>query len=162
LRQMAVYLPQGEENFSKISGVGQEKLKRYGKIFTELIQTYAQENNLSEKEVPVKRSARPHRTNRLGPTYRETKEMVLKKISIEKMASMRGLAPGTIAAHIEKLVSAGETIDIDYLRPPLEKFAKIKAAFKKSGGTALSPVLEMLGEPFSYEDLRIARLFIKS
>ena len=57
LRQMAVYLPQSEENFSRISGVGQEKLKRYGKIFTEVIQTYAQENNLREKEVPVKRSA---------------------------------------------------------------------------------------------------------
>ena len=162
LRQMAAYLPQSEENFSRISGVGQEKLKRYGKIFTEVIQTYAQENNLSEKDVPVKRSARPQRSNRLGSTYRETKELVRQKMSIEKMASMRGLAAGTIAAHIEKLVSSGEKIDIDYLRPPVEKFEKIKAAFQKSGGTALSPVLEMLGEPFSYEELKIARLFIKS
>ncbi len=162
LRQMAAYLPQSEENFSRISGVGQEKLKRYGKIFTEVIQTYAQENNLSEKDVPVKRSARPQRSNRLGSTYRETQELVRQKMSIEKMASMRGLAAGTIAAHIEKLVSSGEKIDIDYLRPPVEKFETIKAAFQKSGGTALSPVLEMLGEPFSYAELKIARLFIKS
>ena len=162
LRQMALYLPQSEENFSRISGVGQEKLKRYGKIFTGVIQTYAQENNLSEKDVPVKRSARPQRSNRLGSTYRETKELVRQKMSIEKMASMRGLAAGTIAAHIEKLVSSGEKIDIDYLRPPSERFETIKAAFQKSGGTALSPVLEMLGEPFSYAELKIARLFIKS
>ena len=162
LRQMAAYLPQSEENFSRISGVGQEKLKRYGKIFTEVIQTYAQENNLSEKDVPVKRPARPQRSTRLGSTYRETKELVRKKMSIEKMASMRGLAAGTIAAHIEKLVSSGEKIDIDYLRPPIGKFETIKAAFQKSGGTALSPVLEMLGEPFSYAELKIARLFIKS
>ncbi len=72
------------------------------------------------------------------------------------------LAAGTIAAHIEKLVSSGEKIDIDYLRPPVEKFETIKAAFQKSGGTALSPVREMLGEQFSYEELRIARLFMKS
>ena len=91
LRQMALYLPQSEENFSRISGVGQEKLKQYGKIFTEVIQTYAKENNLSEKDVPVKRSARPRRLNRLGSTYRETKKLVLKKMSIEKMASMRGV-----------------------------------------------------------------------
>jgi ATP-dependent DNA helicase RecQ len=162
LRQMALYLPQSEENFSRISGVGQEKLKRYGKIFMEVIQTYAQENNVNEKEVPVKRSARPQRSNRLGSTYIETKELVQQKMSIEKMASMRGLAAGTIAAHIEKLVNSGEKIDIDYLRPPVEKFEKIKAAFQKSGSIALSPVLEMLGEPFSYEELRIARLFIKS
>ena len=131
LRQMASYLPQSEENFSKISGVGQEKLKQYGKIFTEVIQTYAQENNLREKEVPVKRSARPHRPNRLGSTYRETKELVLQKMSIEKMASLRGLAAGTIAAHIEKLVSSGEKIDIDYLRPSVEKFETNKSRISK-------------------------------
>ncbi|PIU52854.1 MAG: DNA helicase RecQ [Deltaproteobacteria bacterium CG07_land_8_20_14_0_80_60_11] len=161
LRQMAFYLPQSEENFSRISGVGAEKLKQYGQIFTEVIQTYAKENNLSEKDVPVKRSARPHRANRLGPTHLETKKLVLQKMSIEKMVSLRGLSTGTIAAHIEKLVSSGEKIDIDYLRPPVERFATIKAAFQESGGTALSPVREMLGEQFSYEELRIARLFLK-
>ena len=161
LRQMAVYLPQSEENFSRISGVGQDKLKRYGKIFTEVIQTYAEENNLSEKDVPVKRSARPHRSNRLGSTYRETKELVRQKMSMEKMANTRGLAAGTIAAHIEKLVSSGEKIDIDYLRPSVEKFEN-KSRISKIRRHALSPVLEMLGEPFSYAELKIARLFIKS
>ena len=121
LRQMAAYLPQSEENFSRISGVGQEKLKRYGKIFTEVIQTYARENHRPEREVPLQRPVRPPRSNRLGPTYRETQELVQQKLSVEKMASMRGLAAGTIAAHIEKLVSAGEKIDIDYLRPPVEQ-----------------------------------------
>jgi ATP-dependent DNA helicase RecQ len=64
LRQMASYLPQSEANFSKISGVGEAKLKQYGKIFTGVIQTYAKQNNLSEKEVPVKRSARSRRQQR--------------------------------------------------------------------------------------------------
>jgi ATP-dependent DNA helicase RecQ len=161
LRQMAFYLPQSEENFSKISGVGDEKLKQYGEIFTEVIQTYARKNNLIEKNIPVKRSARPHRSNRLGPTHRETQKLVLQKMSIENIASMRGLSVGTIAAHIEKLVNTGEKIDIDYLRPSVERFETIKVAFQKSGGTALSPVREMLGGQFSCEELRIAGLFIK-
>jgi ATP-dependent DNA helicase RecQ len=162
LRQMASYLPQSEENFSKISGVGEAKLKHYGKMFIELIQTYALDNNFSEKDVPVKRSARPRRSNRLGSTYLETKKMVLKKMSINKIATMRGLSTGTIAAHIEKLVSTGEKIDIDYLRPPAEKFETIKAAFQESGKRALTAVRKMIGERCSYEELRIARLFIRS
>jgi len=162
LGQMALYLPQSNENFSKINGVGEAKLKQYGKIFTEVIQTYAKENNLSEKDVPVKRSARSQRPTRLGPTYRETKALVLQKMSIEKIASMRGLAAGTVAAHIEKLVNSGENIDINYLRPSSERFGKIKAAFQESGSAALSAVREMLGEQFSYEELKIARLFIES
>ena len=87
LRQMAFYLPQSEANFSRISGVGDEKLNQYGTILTEVIQTYAQENNLREKEVPVKRAARLRRAHRLGSTYRETKELVRQKMSIEAMAS---------------------------------------------------------------------------
>jgi len=162
LRQMALYLPQSEENFSRISGVGQEKLNRYGRIFTELIQTYAQENNLSEKEVPVKRAARRRPSKRLGSTYRETEALVRQKMSIEQMASLRGLAAGTIVAHIEMLISSGEEIDITYLRPPMAELEKVKVAVQQSGGMALSPVLAILGEPYTYAGLRIARLFIKS
>jgi ATP-dependent DNA helicase RecQ len=158
---MALYLPQSEASFAKISGVGEEKLKTYGKIFTEVIQAYATENHLSEKNIPVKRSDRRRRLNSLGSTYRETQKLVLQKMSLEKMASMRGLSAGTIVAHIEKLVSSGEKIDIDYLRPSVEKFDKIKAAFQQSGGTALSLAREMLGEQFSYAELRLARLFLK-
>ena len=66
LRQMALYLPQSEENFSRISGVGEAKLKQYGKIFTEVIQAYAEENNLRERDVPVKRSARPRAVKSSG------------------------------------------------------------------------------------------------
>ena len=162
LRQMAFYLPQSEENFLRISGVGEEKLKQHGQLFMEVIQTYAQEHDLREKIVPGKKSARPSRPNHLGSTYLQTQKMVLERRSINEIASMRGLSAVTIAAHIEKLVSTGEKIDIDYLRPPVEQFETIKAAFQESGGTALWPVRDLLGEQFSYEELRIARLFIKS
>jgi ATP-dependent DNA helicase RecQ len=162
LRQMALYLPQSEENFSKISGVGEAKLKQYGKIFTEVIQDYAQKNNLIEKNVPVKRSARSQRLNGLGSTYRDTQKLVLEKMSIERIASRRGVSAETIISHIEKLVSSGEDIDIDYLKPSSERFEKIKTAFEGSGGLALWPVREMLGEQFSYEELKIARLFMRS
>jgi ATP-dependent DNA helicase RecQ len=160
LRQMALYLPHSQENFARISGVGEEKLKQYGQIFTEAIQAYARQNQLSEKDIPVKRAALRSQLTHLGPTYQETRKLVLKKVPIEQIARMRSLSITTIMSHIEKLLRFGEKIDIDYLRPSVEKFAKIEAAFQKSGGTALSPVREMLGEQVSYEELRIARLFI--
>jgi ATP-dependent DNA helicase RecQ len=161
LQQMATYLPQGEENFSRISGVGAAKLQQYGEIFTETVRTYARQKNLHERNVPVKRSAKPRRSNHLGPTYRETQKLVLERLSIEKMAEMRGVAVVTIISHIEKLVSSGEEIDIDYLRPSSKRFDEIQAAFQKSNGISLRPIYEMLGEQFSYEELRIARIFLK-
>ncbi len=162
LRQMALYLPQSAESFAGISGVGAEKLKQYGEIFTEVIQAYARENQLIEKDIPVKRTAAPRRLPHLGPTYQETKKLLRQKMSVEQMASMRGLSAATILAHLENLVSSGEELDLDYLRPPPEKFAPIAAAFQQSGGQGLAPVRAILGEQFSYEELRIARLFIKA
>ncbi|MDP1845949.1 MAG: DNA helicase RecQ [Candidatus Moranbacteria bacterium] len=162
LTQMASYLPQSEESFSKISGVGEEKLKQYGKIFTEVIRTYAKENNLEEKNIPAGKPATARRAIRAGSTYEETKKLVQQKMSIEKMAKARGMTPGTITSHIEKLTSAGEEININYLRPPAKKMEKIARAFQKSGGSALSPVREILGDEFSYEELRVARMFLKS
>ena len=78
------------------------------------------------------------------------------------MAKARGMTLGTITSHIEKLAASGEEIDISHLRPPAKKMEKIAQAFQKSGGTALSPVREILGEEFSYDELRVARLFLKS
>jgi ATP-dependent DNA helicase RecQ len=160
LRQMALYLPQSEENFSRISGVGEQKLKQYGKTFMEIIETYAKENNLREKTIPVKRTDRSRRVKREGSTFQETKNLLLRKMSLEDMAAARGFVIGTILTHIEKLAAAGEDLDIEYLRPPAENFARIAAAFRQSGGTALIPVKEMLGEEFSFEELRLARLFL--
>lgn len=159
LLQMALYLPQREENFARINGVGQEKLRQYGQVFMEVIRAYARERHLPEKEVPGG-PVRQHRVTRLGSTYQETKRLVLKKTSLEKMASLRGVSPGRIISHIEKLLNAGEKLDIDYLRPAPERFDKIKAAFQESGGTVLGPVREILGGQFSIVELKIARLFL--
>ncbi len=161
LQQMALYLPQSEENFIRINGVGEEKLRKYGQAFMEVIQTHARENNLGEKSIPGKRSPMSRRVKREGSTYQETKKLVLQKMSLKEMAKTRGLTASTIVSHLEKLRNAGEEIDIDYLQLPPARFETIKAAFLKSGGMALTPVKEMLGDDFSYEELGLARLFMK-
>jgi len=95
-----------------------------------------------------------------GATYQETKELVLKKLPIKEMAKARGLTEGTIISHLEKLIKRGEKFDLEYLKPPAGRFAKIKNAFAESGDFSLSPVREILGDSFSYGELRLGRLFL--
>ncbi|MGA8572848.1 MAG: helix-turn-helix domain-containing protein [Desulfobaccales bacterium] len=97
----------------------------------------------------------------MGPTYQETKKLLLQKSSIEQISNKRGLSVGTIIAHIEKLVRSSEKLDLDYLRPPAEEYARIVEAFQETGGKALSPMRELLGKQFSFEELRLVRLFMK-
>ncbi len=160
LQQMAYYFPQSQENFSRVSGVGEEKLARFGEIFINTIRKYANEHNLNEQDVPIRRSKTQRIVKREGSTYEETKKYFLQKLPIEKIAEKRGLALSTIAGHLEKLIAAGEKFDIDYLKPPEERFDKIKKAFQESGELNLSPVREILGEEYSYDELRFARMFL--
>lgn len=64
-------------------------------------------------------------------------------------------------SHLEKLNDEDPGIDIEYLRPPEPRYDLIKTAFEHCGGLALSPVKAMLGDDFSYEELRLARIFLK-
>ena len=97
-----------------------------------------------------------------------TKKLLLKKLNLAEMASERNLTIGTILGHLEKL-AALKAIDVvsdmAHLKPEQRRFEKAKAVFeavvKEGGGTALSPVRERLGSGFSYDELRLVRLYLK-
>lgn len=95
-----------------------------------------------------------------GATFEETKNLLSKSLSIREIANRRGLTEGTIISHLEKLARRGEELNLDHLKLPAERLAQIKAAFIKSDGVSLSPVREILGDSFSYDELRLARLFL--
>ena len=81
-------------------------------------------------------------------------------MTIGQISDKRGLAPGTIINHIEKIADIDPHFDISYLKPAPERLAKIAAAFKKTDGIALSPVREILGDGYSFDEIRLARLFL--
>ncbi|NKQ38702.1 MAG: AAA family ATPase [Methanosarcinales archaeon] len=94
-------------------------------------------------------------------TYEKTKMLVLEKLSIEEIARRRDLTENTILQHLEVLVVNEKEIDLGYLRPSGERFEKIKIAFQQTGNSQLNPVYEILGEDFTYQELKLTRLFIK-
>jgi ATP-dependent DNA helicase PIF1 len=94
-------------------------------------------------------------------TYEKTRQLVEDAYSIEAIAEEREMTIGTILSHLEKLREIyGLEIDMEYLRPKKERMKKIEEAFKKSGDTKLSPVRDILGKDYSFEEIRIGRLFI--
>ena len=90
--------------------------------------------------------------------------MIEKKYSVEAMAQERDMAISTILSHLEKLKEKGDKTDMEYLRPAKARMKKIEAAFKKvykkTDDTKLSPVRDIVGKSFSFDELRLVRLFI--
>ncbi|EKD23758.1 MAG: hypothetical protein ACD_81C00186G0012 [uncultured bacterium] len=100
-------------------------------------------------------------------TQEATAELVAQQLSIAAMAEQRDVTEATIIGHLEKLVASGtlnaET-DLAYLMPERRRFVTMQAAletvYKKKGNMLLSPAQAMLGPNFSFEELRVARLFL--
>jgi hypothetical protein len=63
--------------------------------------------------------------------------------------------------HLEKLSAEDQNIPIEHLKPETARFEKIKTAFQTSGGWALTLVKELLSDDYSYDELHLARIFIK-
>ncbi|MEK7560443.1 MAG: AAA family ATPase [Patescibacteria group bacterium] len=100
-------------------------------------------------------------------TYETTRELALKKLSVTQITQHRNLTPGTIISHLEKLVAAKRLDprhELLHLRPEAGRFEKIKTAFEavtiKEGRMALSPAYEILGGDVTFDELRLARLFL--
>ncbi len=100
-------------------------------------------------------------------TSQKTKLLILEKLPLEKIAKARDLKEETIIDHIEDLIKEGESLDLEYIKKARfteARFKKIEEAFlktfKKHKDLRLSPVKILLGNSFSYAEIRLARLFV--
>ncbi len=161
LREMAAYLPQSEESFARINGVGTQKLAQLSDAFLAMIQQHAHEKGLAERELPAldPRETRRRRDGIAGTTLEETRRLFMQGLSIEQIASQRNLADSTVLSHLERLADAGENLDVAHLMQQ-DRFEKIAAAFREAGGEALRPVRGLLGKEYSYEEISLARIRI--
>ena len=89
-------------------------------------------------------------------------------LSIQEIAKKRQLAQTTILSHIEDLIHSKKispTIDLDSIKPDATTLEIIHKAFKesckKNGDYKLSPVKSLLKDKYSFDELRLARLFLE-
>ncbi len=162
LREMASSYPQSPASFRRIYGVGAEKDKAFGAIFLQTISTYAKTHgDKPDTTTQAMASIRtPTSLVEASDTLSETKSYLSQKHSVQEIARLRGLAESTIVQHLEKIASH-EQIKTDHLFPDIERLTRIKDTFKAINSWMLTPARQRLGEEYSYEELRLARLVLQ-
>ncbi len=148
LKQMALRRPCTPEDFRKITGVGEKKLEKYGAIFMGEIRRFCEKNDSSSQ--PVKKQSSEY----------VTLEMLDQDMDLDEITLTRNLSLNTIYGHIEKLILAGENINIEKLVKK-EKIEVISSAVLEMGGESLKPIKERLGDNYSYGEIRIVRAKMK-
>ncbi len=161
LREMAARYPQSLDGFSRISGVGAKKLATFGERFLAVISSYAKKHGKTEMPVSFRSTRKKSVVKKTGSSYKETKKMVQQKLPVAEIVRLRGLTETTILSHLEKLAENNGRLEMEYLKPLPERFKKIRSAFQQSGGWALKPVKEILGGEFSYNELKLVRIFLR-
>jgi ATP-dependent DNA helicase RecQ len=158
LRQMARSYPGTDREFSRISGVGEKKLREFGAIFLGEIAAYLQTNPrqiFADDAFTVPIVSRSLRSS-LGDSARETLRRFRVGQSLEQIARERGVTTGTVFGHLAEAVEQGEPVDLQQFFTVAE-LADVAAAFGRHGFGALGPVFESLGGKMDYGRLRLFR-----
>lgn len=167
LREMAHYMPNSLETFGSISGVGATKLDQFGDRFVSLLIDYCDKNDLSPR---VRSGLRPKKRKRskrkanadgrplLSRSLNETKRLFSDGYNIDEIAWERGLAAKTIVVHLEKIGRADPDFNLDSLLPSPDRIMTIESALKSNDTGYLAPVKDLLGDSYSYEEIRMVRL----
>ncbi len=125
------------------------------------------EKHKAEQEQAKKKALEPKVVS-----FLKTKVLVKQKKSIADIARERGMTETTIMKHIIDIMKDDPECDISHLQPDHEIIEKVAQAveeitkrnsaedFSENGDIRLKPIFATLNEEVSYDDIRLALLFI--
>jgi ATP-dependent DNA helicase RecQ len=146
ISEMAQKRPVSEAQMKAVSGVGDEKYRRYGEAFVQEIVNFAKENTKPGTRV-VK-----------GMTYIQTHELYKDGFTIDDIAQQRGLTSSTVVGHLVKLREEGHDINLRSLISD-RMYEEVLAGAEELNvrlGDPITPLFEHLGERIEYGMIRLA------
>ncbi len=160
LMELATYLPHNKEEFKKISGFGEVKIEKYGKLFWDIVADYCKANNLQSRiNLKSPKRIRKERPERETDTKQQSFEMFKLGNSIEKIAEQRELSPVTIEGHLAFYIQQG-ALEIEQMMDS-SKIPTIQKTIEQIGGKALSPIKEKLGDAYSFGEIRMVMAYLE-
>ena len=125
-----------------------------------------------EEEKKLLRSGKVSRMKDDIPTHLKTKALIESSSTLKEIAKSRGLTEGTIINHLAKVKEEDSSIDLNKFRPKMDNFDAIEEAvftlkrknapedFSDDGRLRLKPLFDALDAEVSYDELRMAMLFV--
>ncbi len=109
LQDMSLKYPISKDEMSGINGVGEGKVVRYGKAFSELIKQYVEENNIIRPDDLIVKSTGANSSIKLYLI-----QNIDRKLSLDDIASAKGMNMKSLIPEMETIVLSGTKLNIDY------------------------------------------------
>ncbi|GCF08193.1 DNA helicase RecQ [Dictyobacter arantiisoli] len=158
LYAMVQQLPLSREEFLRIPGVGEQKLVAYYEPFTAELQGHVQ---IYPRTAPVAAAAKPVKKGTVATVARrQAVDLARRGLTVDEIASACTRAPSTIVEYLCEAIEEGEELDLSYIVVP-GHYDVIAEAFRQTGDQRLKPVKELVGNDYSYEEIRIVRTMLQ-
>ncbi len=156
LEEMTINYPTTIDEMKNISGVGENKAKKFGPAFIELIADYVKENDIEKPDDFVVKSV----VNKSG-----LKVYIIqntdKKLALEDIAKSKNISMAELIEEIEHIINSGTKVNIDYYIEGLldeDQIEEIYDYFMESETDDLAVAHEEFDGDYDEEELRLVRL----
>jgi hypothetical protein len=154
MKEVSEDLPLTESALKKVHGVGKQTVRKFGEAILDVVKRYYRtiskdaftEAEEQHDQIPESRKLKSVEVSL--ELFREGK-------TIAEIARERSLTVGTIESHLSQFVSSGE-LDVKQLLAP-DKLEKALDWFEENPGAFLSDARNILGDEFSYGELRFVQ-----
>ncbi len=158
LEDMTILYPLTIKEMSeKCQGVGEGKARKYGAPFVELIAKYVEENEIDRPDDFIVKSVASKSGNKVYII-----QSIDRKLSLEDIASAKGLEMDDLLTEIEAIVSAGTKVNLNYyIEQELDEdvVEEIYDWFREEAASdSLEDAIQALGSDYSEEEIRLVRL----
>jgi ATP-dependent DNA helicase RecQ len=157
LEEMSIQYPITIEELAKITGVGNGKAAKYGKLVLDIIKKHVEENDIERPSDMVIKSV----VNKSG-----LKVFIIqnidRKVSLEDMAKNKNLKMNDLLTEIETIVASGTKVNINYYIDQAiddDKKDDIYECLREAETDDINAILKELGEDeYSEEEVRLMRI----
>jgi len=152
LKAIAEAKPLTKSALRKVEGMGPKRMSAFADELLTIVRKYVGTDVSTVEEEPEE-EPKPKTSRKIGETYEITRDMFEKGMNVEEIAAERQLALSTIYGHLSRFVANGIYPANKFV--PQEKCDIIKEYFTEVDDTSLSEARNVLGDDFSYGELRI-------
>ena len=157
LIDMSNQYPITNEELAQIHGVGQGKANKFGEPFLKFIKQYVDDNDIIRPEEMVVKTVAKQSSNKVYII-----QSIDRKLSIEDIASAKGLTVEELITEIETIVESGTKINLNYyLDDIIDEYQEEELSdfFKNSESATFEEARsEFEEDEYTDEELRLYRI----
>jgi ATP-dependent DNA helicase RecQ len=156
LEDMSLKYPITMDEMGNIHGVGEGKVKKYGKEFVDIISAYVEENDILRPDDLVVKSTGANSINKLYII-----QNIDRKLNLDDIARGKGLNMDALIKEMEQIVYSGTKLNIKYWIDEIlddDQQEEIHDYFMESESDSIEDALKEFDGEYDINELRFMRI----